>query len=137
MYRIRLRVGILAAVLAVAMLGCSTGTRPVIPNSGITVEGTVTYGKDKIPAALVIFVGTDSSVTAMIGEDGRYKADNVPLGEVSIGVNTKAAEGMSHSPGYKGPKVIPVPAKYHDPSKSGLKTTIESSTNTYDIVIPK
>jgi hypothetical protein len=70
---------------------------------------------------------------------------NVPLGEVAIGVNPGAARGefmskvMAESKGKaKGtPRFVDVPAKYHEPETSGLKTTINKGANTFNIVITK
>ena len=35
------------------------------------------------------------------------------------------------------PNVIDLPAKYQDPQKSGITTTVNKGANTYNIVIPK
>jgi hypothetical protein len=35
------------------------------------------------------------------------------------------------------PKLIDVPAKYADPAKSGITTTVSKGENKYDIVIPR
>jgi hypothetical protein len=140
------------ALLAVAgcgllLAGCGIGLHERrLPESGATLEGTVTYGTEKVEVALVIVQGKDGSATASIGEDGRYKADNVPLGEVSIAVSTEAGKGqmmgkmVAQAQGKgegKPPKLINVPAKYADPATSGIKTTVNKGENTFNIVIPK
>jgi len=118
------------------------------PETGATLEGTVTYGTEKVTVALVIAQGegAGASAQAFIGDDGRYKLDNVPIGEVHLAVNTAAGKGqlmsqvMAQSQGKaKGPPkvVVEVPAKYGDPTKSGLKTTVAAGPNTFNIVIPK
>jgi len=113
------------------------------PETGATLEGTVTYGGQKLQVALVIAQNSSGQATGFIGDDGRYKLVNVPLGEVSIGVNTDAGKGqlmsrmMSQSKG-KGrvmPRVMDVPAKYFEAETSGLKTTVNKGENTFDIVI--
>jgi len=79
--------------------------------------------------------------------------ENVPLGEVMVGVNTDAAQGdyrskamaagLNKGPGavgkgkVSGPKFIQIPQKYHTPTTADLKTTIIKGTNTFDIDIPK
>ena len=72
--------------------------------------------------------------------------ENVPIGEVHIAVNVSAGKGqlmsqaMAQSQGKaKGPPkvVVEVPAKFADPTKSGLKTTVAAGPNTFNIVIPK
>ncbi len=59
---------------------------------------------------------------------------NVPLGEVRIGINTVAVKAAAAR---TGSKVVEVPGKYIDPTKSGITTTVNSGSNTFDIVIPK
>ena len=146
-----------ALVAGCAIVTASCGGRFVkeerLPTTGATLEGTVTYGAEKVPAALIIAAGAGSSSTGEVDEaTGRYKIENVPLGEVKIGVNTQAAKGMMTgklmSGWYKGPEakskgitappnIVDVPAKYADPEKSGLRTTTKEGSNTYDITIPK
>lgn len=116
-----------------------------LPETGATLEGTVSYGNEKVLVALVIVQGEKSSATGDVGEDGRYKVENVPLGEVKIAVNTDAGKGkqmskaMAQSQGKAKalPKVIDVPPKYANPETSGLKTSIKKGSNTYDVVISK
>jgi hypothetical protein len=111
-----------------------------LPETGATLEGTVKYGTEKVLVALVIAQGEGGAATGFIGEDGRYKMDNVPLGEVKLGVNVKAGEGQNKGKqmaGQKVPKTVAVPEKYADPATSGIKTTINKGENTFDIPIPK
>jgi hypothetical protein len=133
-----------AAGLAVCPAGCNPRERR-LPETGATLEGTVSYGKDKVMVALVVAQGEGGSAQGFINEDGRYKLENVPLGEVHLAVNTEAGKGqqmstiMAQSQGKARqiPKVIDVPAKYGEPSKSGITTTISKGENTYNIEIPK
>jgi hypothetical protein len=116
------------------------------PDSGATLEGTVTYAGQKVRVALIIAQGEKDYVQAFMSDDGRYKIENAPLGEVKLAVNTAAGKGrmigrrMAQSRG-KGegplPPVIDVPAKYGEPNTSGITTTINPGANTFDIVIPK
>ena len=129
------------------LAGCGGGVRyHKYEETGATLEGTVTYGDQKLEVAMVIVQGQNGSATAFIGEDGRYKATNVPLGAVNLAVNTDAGKGemqgkfMAQSQGKGGgtlPKVIDVPAKYADPSTADIKVTIHKGENKFDIVIPK
>jgi len=115
------------------------------PETGATLEGNLTYGNDKVGAALVVAENSTGSATAFVDENGHFKLENVPLGEVNIGVNTDAGKGeamgraMSQAQGKaKGPpKLIDVPKQYADPGKSGIRTTIKKGVNTFDIAIPK
>jgi hypothetical protein len=129
---------------ALAFAGCHFG-EVKYPETGATLEGTLTYGKDKVGAALVVAENSTGSATAFVDENGHFKLENVPLGEVNIGVNTDAGKGeamgraMSQAQGKaKGPpRIVDVPKQYADPAKSGIKTTIKKGANTFDIAIPK
>jgi hypothetical protein len=131
--------------LGLLLAGCSRYREVRYPESGATLEGTVTYGKDKVGAALVIAQNGSGAATAFVDDDGRYKLTNVPLGEVSIGVNTEAGKGqafgkfMAAAQGKaKGaPRIVEVPGRFANPATSGIKTTINEGANTFDIVIPR
>jgi hypothetical protein len=98
-----------------------------------------------VGAALVIAQNESGAATGFVGDDGRYKLENVPLGEVNIGVNTEAGKGqamgkqMAQSQGKAKPslKLIDVPRRFAEPARSGIKTSINKGPNTYDIVIPQ
>ncbi|MCS7160253.1 MAG: hypothetical protein RMJ19_07260 [Gemmatales bacterium] len=115
------------------------------------MEGIVQYGNEKLQFAMIHVVGNGQVAIGRIGEDGRYKVENCPLGEVKIGINTKGAFGEYQSKvlqggAYKGPeakgrgavalKFIDVPERYADPDKSGITTTVTVGVNTFDIIIP-
>ena len=114
--------------------------------TGATLEGTVTYGGQKVRVALIIAQGASGASTGFVNDDGRYQLGNVPLGEVNIAVNTGAGKGqlisraMAQSKGQGTgplPQVIDVPSKYGDPTKSGITTTVSQGANTFNVVIPK
>jgi hypothetical protein len=136
------RFGFPLIALAV-LLSASCESRSVrLPESGATLEGTVTYGGEPIEFAMVLVQSDTASAQGKIFEDKHYRVENVPLGEVRIGVNTSAARGdyqskMMASQGKGGGKFIDVPAKYFDPATSEIKTTIDKGSNTYNIVIPR
>jgi hypothetical protein len=141
MRRIFLGLVLLSAVLAAPLAGCATRTQR-LPESGASLEGTVSYGKEKVLVGMVIAQGQGpvGSATGIIGEDGRYHLANVPLGEITLAVNVKAGEGAlmgAKMAGKKVPKSTPLPDQYTDPSTSPIKTTIEKGENKFDIVIPK
>lgn len=125
-----------------ALIGCLalTSCRPAVkyeplPETGATLEGTLTYGSEKVSAAVIIVAGKEgAAVQGTIGENGRYVVQNAPLGEVRIGVNTVATKVTAAKTGHK---VVEIPGKYIDPTKSGITTTVNSGSNTFDIVIPK
>ncbi|HYJ59537.1 MAG TPA: hypothetical protein VEW64_09365, partial [Methyloceanibacter sp.] len=77
----------IAALGFVAIASCSSNKIETLPETGATLEGTVTYGKESVPAAMIIVAGDNApAATGMVGPDGRYKVENVPLGEVKVGV---------------------------------------------------
>ena len=152
-----IRRGRAAALDVLAELSGATSSSGVredrLPETGATLEGTIKYGDEQLQFAMILVRTAGGSATGRIGEDGRYRVENVPLGEVMIGVNTAAATGefqskMMGAGVYKGPeakgkgrvvgvKFIPIPEKYYNPETSNLKTTISKGTNTFDIVIPR
>jgi hypothetical protein len=143
-----------AGLLALALLASACIVREEkLPETGATLEGTIKYGDEPVEYALIQVLGPQGVGTGIVGEDGRYRVENAPIGEVRIGVNTAAAQGqyqskMMASGVYKGPeakgkgrvvglKFIQIPQKYYDPDTSGIKTTVNKGANTFDITIPK
>jgi hypothetical protein len=125
---------------ALLLSGCDSGKYTPLPETGATLEGKVTYGNQDILVGLVIVTGGEGpSAQDFIGEDGRYKLKNVPLGQVTIAVNVKAGDGNLMSKrmsGQKVPKTILIPEKYTDPKTSEIKTKVEKGENKFDIIIP-
>jgi hypothetical protein len=141
---------VVTAAAAVTAISCGSGIER-IPETGATLEGKVTYGGQPVPMAFVIVAQAGGgSSTATADDEGNYKAENVPVGDVLIAVNTDATKGMmtgramaGTDPKAKGgkkgvtPKFVEVPKKYHNPDTSGLSTKTEKGANRYDINIPK
>lgn len=126
--------------MSLALVSCNTVRYEPIPETGASLTGTVSYKKEPVKIGLIIVAGPGGGATVDIGEDGRYTVQNAPLGDVTIAVNMAPAhgkiQGMKAS-GQKGPfpKVPSIPAKYSDPAKSPLKTTVNKGANTFDIVM--
>jgi len=147
MHRVQHRFALIALVgFCAAPLACGPHlTEERRPETGATLEGNVTYGKEKIAVALIIAQGDSGSSQGFVDDSGHYKLTNVPVGEVHLAVNTDAGKGqmmsrvMAQSQGKAKalPKVVEVPAKYFDPIKSGIKTTVNKGENTFDIVISR
>jgi hypothetical protein len=135
---------------------CSMQGREVpLEISGVILTGTIKYGNAVVPNAMVIVKrpgpsGPNSSSIATANDDGVYRVENCPMGEVMIGVNTDAAKGMmmgramagtdptkSGSKALSVPKVTDVPKKFFNPDESGIKTTLQKGVNNFDIIIPK
>jgi hypothetical protein len=141
------RLAVLAAAgFALLLGGCKLVREKKLPETGATLEGKVTYGGEPVLVAMIIIQGDNGAATTFIGEDGSYRAENVPLGTVHIAVNTAAGKGdmtgkmMAKAQGKAAgplPKMIDVPGKYADPTKSGITTTVNKGENKFDIVIPR
>jgi hypothetical protein len=134
--------GLAAALCCAALLSCSD-VEP-LELSDATLEGAVTYKGEPVPYALVIVAGERTSATGKAGSDGTYTVPSAPLGLVTIAVNTDAGRGMMMSAARAGQhgdsskpaaKFIDVPKKYHNPSTSGITTTVLEGTNKFDIKI--
>jgi hypothetical protein len=128
-----------AMATAVFLSGCGGFGAQRVAESGATLEGTVTYGKEKVPAAMIIAKGSSGTTEGFCDDDGKYKLTNVPVGEVTIGVNSDAGKGqlMSRRMAKEAvPKIPNVPYRYTDPTTSGIKTTIAKGENTFNIEIP-
>ena len=139
----------LLALCTAGLLAGGCGVREYRrPETGATLEGTVTYAGKTVPVAMIIVAGQSGGATGNVGEGGRYHVDNAPLGEVKLAVNTDAAKGQligqKMSQAYQGgkggakpasPAFLEVPKKYQDPNASGITTTIKSGANTFDIVL--
>lgn len=145
---------LLAAALAVCVTACGGDNIPkAIPESGATLEGTVKAGGEQLQFAMITVKSGNGTSTGKIGDDGRYKVTNVPVGEVQVAVNTSAAMGdytsaamgagaMTGGPDGKTGrkktevKMIHLKEQYFDPATSGLKTTVNAGANTFDIELP-
>jgi len=134
------------AILAVGCIlaGC-TRYEYRLPETGAMLEGTVTYGGETLQMAQINVLGEKSQAIGEI-QNGRYTVENVPLGEVKIGVNTEAVRSnmigqqMARAKGVDtGPalKFIAVPAKYAEPDTSGISTTTKRGKNSFDIILTK
>lgn len=140
-------VGALLAGIVIA--GCSRYEYR-LPDTGATLEGTVSYRGEKVPLAQINVFSDKGQGIGVIEEDGRYVVKSAPLGEVKIGVNTESMRSQAISqqmaasykgPGAKGsnrappPKFISLPTKYQDPETSGITTTVRKGKNTFDIAL--
>jgi hypothetical protein len=129
---------------ACALVGCSRYEYR-LPETGASLEGTITYGNETLQMAQVDVLSDKAQAIGQI-EEGRYKVENVPLGEVKIGVNTEAVRSnmigqqMARAKGVNtGPvqKFVAVPTKYAEPDTSGITTIIKRGKNTFDIVLTR
>jgi hypothetical protein len=146
---LRLCAGLLA-LAALTAAGCGPRTA--------TVTGKVTYKGNVVKGGRVVFASEKGpSVLAVIGEDGSYTAEHVPVGNVKIAVQTKylgVAAGMGKAgappkdaggpdgqkPGKLSPeeaarKFVAIPSSYEDAETSGLTYTVRGGSQEHDLVL--
>jgi hypothetical protein len=118
-----------------------------------TVTGNVRYRGRAVTYGSVIFLNADKTArSGVIAPDGSYAVENVPPGNVRIGViSHDPAKGRSivrgQKPGLPGqqgtstqePAVktwFPLPANYENPERSGLVCTVSAGQINHDIDLP-
>jgi hypothetical protein len=141
---------LLSLAASIGLFGCG--------GSSGTVAGKVYYKGELVKGGNVQFVASDGSArSSAIAEDGTYTIDKLHLGEAKISVDTssfkpqkgfyaygskpmKPPPGQPEGSGYKPPdtqelakRYVAIPEKYIDPNKSGLKYTVKSGRQDYDI----
>src|SRR5262245_38421259 len=119
-----------------------------------TVSGEVSVGNEKLAAGTVLFHAGNKVILAPIN-DGRYTAENVPVGEARVsvqlhanvpGMNPPADKTMMMDPKKMGNpnaelvggmppsiKLPPVPSRYLEPSTSGLTFNVQRGENAFNI----
>lgn len=146
------------AVLLAALAGCGGSSAKTDVTGTIKLKGQ----PPKFTGLQVIFLHPDGTqVAAPVNEDGTYKAEGVPSGEVRVcfayitpdaaqmGAEFKAGAPRMKKPGEKpdapkpkapgtpGPATSPIPQKLRDHTTSGLTLKVESGkSNTFDYDIP-
>lgn len=142
----------LALMGSFAAAGCGGGTG--------TVTGKVYYKDTPLKGGNVTFVSTQGkpSKSASIGEDGSYKLEKVPAGEVKICVETQSLRPQPGAtaperkstppPGAKGPsyasggggaaadtskRYVAIPDDYADPKKTKLTYKVTGGNQEHNI----
>src|SRR6188508_2320006 len=82
---------LLLLAFAAALAGC-TRYEYRLPETGATLEGTITYNGETVQMAQ-INVLSETGQSLGVVESGRYKVERVPLGDIKIGINTEAERG--------------------------------------------
>jgi hypothetical protein len=114
-----------------------------------TISGKVTYQGKALPGGFVIFLPEKGpAVNATIDSEGKYRADNVPVGTARISVQAHGApdpESQNQAPPkprspadmkqFLMPKTstVFIPPQYNDPEKSGLTCDVKQGPQEHDI----
>jgi hypothetical protein len=104
-----------------------------------SVSGKVTYQGRALTSGLVIFVAKDGKVSqpAGIELDGSYLADKVPVGQVTVCVETHPLSGGDGGPNaakdQPRARFVPIPPKYKDAKQSNLSLDVRPGPNVYNI----
>lgn len=153
-FAFRLVWGLAAVGLLSLTVGCGGAAKG-------TVSGKVLYKGKPLPGGTVSFVPPEGkgTVVAQIGEDGSYSVSKVPVGEVTIIVETTSVKpkpgpprgrrpkeaggppkdapapegGGSAAAPTKTKKFVAIPEKYGNPKESPLKYTVTKGNQDYDV----
>ena len=111
-------------LLAVCLVGCSNGGKK------LTIAGTVTYKGEPLRSGILRVVSTGGEfATATIRADGTFTLTDVVPGELQVGIMSEPQSSSSSDGKVRSaPRQAPIPAKYQDPQKAGLKYTITSTS---------
>jgi hypothetical protein len=127
--------------LCLALLAGGCGSRG-------TVSGKVTHkGKPVVWGTVSVFASDDVQYAGQLTPEGTYSIPDVPSGQVRITVSSPnpdgtgrggpaaANGGLGDSPGPEAAATrpppgiwFPIPAKYSEPSRSGLTGTVRGNT---------
>jgi hypothetical protein len=136
------------APLLLLLLFAVSGCQPVKDQRTGIVKGTVKYRTVAVHGGKITFYSPDGrTASAVITDEGRFEAPDVPVGLVSVAVSTslppsptaKTAPKQKRRFGGSGPlmpeviQTTPVPLKYSDPAQSGLGLTVSEGEQPYDL----
>lgn len=137
-YRLLCVLGLCAGL---AIVGCG---KKGPATSNVTGKVTLASGQP-LPGGRIDFRSAASGdlVSGQIKADGTYEVLSVPPGEYKVGIVNGHLQGTSATPpGLEpmpgaaenaGKKYVPIHPGYSKVETSGLSTTVEGRTNTYDI----
>lgn len=115
---------LLAVTFVIAFLiGC--GPEPHVDPNRTSISGAVTFNGAPLKAGTIRFDSNDKAIgtSASIGSDGRYGTNRIPLGQSTVTIETESLQ-------YGSPHLYTkIPAKYADPTKSGLTVDVKEGTN--------
>jgi hypothetical protein len=112
-------------LLTACVVGCSNGGV-----KKVTIAGTVTHKGEPLRSGILRVVSTGGEfATAPIRADGTFTLTDVVPGEVQVGIMSEPqSSSSSDGKGRPAARQVPIPAKYQDPQKSGLKYTIAATS---------
>ncbi len=104
--------------------GFGCGPEPYVDPNRTTVSGAVTFDGKPLPAGTMNFDSTESGIGTSISiSEGRYATNRVPLGPNTVTIETDSLLfGSAHLH-------TKIPAKYADPTKSGLTVDVKPGEN--------
>jgi len=123
------------AILATTLiLGCGRDT-------GV-LTGSVTFDGQSVSHGMVAVRTKDGRVANGNIENGVYRINGAPLGEVALMVQNFAPPPMVVPPGAKGEVVklsafVPIPERYNDFATSNLSATVNPGENKLDLKLEK
>jgi hypothetical protein len=115
------------------------------------VSGTVTYQGKPVPKGTIAFVATDlgrPNATGKLDANGYYRlqtreaGDGAQLGDYDVTISSRDDTPMNISGQNVVPQFVPkkpakpqrlTPEKYEDPKKSGLRRTVKSGSNEFNL----
>jgi hypothetical protein len=114
----------MSAGLVIASMVSGCGSQPQGPKDRALVSGVVTLDGQPLPGGIINFHSTERSVgtTVLIKSEGVYKSDRVPLGQNVVTIDTASMQ-------IGGGAYVAIPAKYNDPTKSGLVIDVKAGSN--------
>ena len=126
----------LAGALALTLHGCAERRGDI--------SGTVRLGGKPVSRGFVTFVSQDNPrlrTSSRVGDDGRYHVSDCPVGTVKITCKTAVPHGGKADLARVGRRVtkslevkLPaIPAHYANPETSGIKYTVISGKQRYDL----
>jgi hypothetical protein len=138
----------LPILLSLGAAGCGASTG--------TVSGKVYHKNTLLKGGTVTFVSADKQFgqTATFLEDGSYTIDQLPPGEMTIGVQTSSlnpakqtfipknampkdvTEGSDYQPtdpSVLARRYVAIPERFADPETSGLKCKVQTGKQEHDI----
>ena len=113
---------ILAACLLATHAGCDGNQQT--PDRAI-VSGIVTFSGQPLQGGSITFQSAEqpTGTTVMIQAGGRYSTDRAPLGKNLVTIETESLQ-YGNAAAY-----VKIPAKYNDPTKSGLTADVKLGEN--------